>query len=43
MDSYLAKYSNRYDKWLQKNEIAYMSRVLPIHREPVKNNSKVFD
>jgi len=30
MDSYLKKYSNRYDKWLSEKKIAYSSRVIPI-------------
>lgn len=32
MDSYLTKYSNRYDKWLRETDLAYTSRVIPIKK-----------
>ncbi|MCP4671850.1 MAG: 4Fe-4S dicluster domain-containing protein [Desulfobacula sp.] len=32
MDSYLTKYSNRYDRWLREGKIAYTSRVIPIEK-----------
>jgi ferredoxin len=32
MDSYLTKYSNRYDRWLGNSKIAYTSRVIPINK-----------
>jgi len=32
MDSYLTKYSNRYDKWMSKTKIGFTSRVIPIKK-----------
>jgi len=32
MDSYLTKYSNRYDRWLREGKIAYTSKVIPIRK-----------
>ena len=32
MDQYLLKYSNRYDRWLREDKIAYTSRVIPIEK-----------
>jgi Pyruvate/2-oxoacid:ferredoxin oxidoreductase delta subunit len=32
MDSYLTKYSNRYDRCLRESKIAYTSRVIPIKK-----------
>lgn len=32
MDSYLTKYSNRYDRWMRESKIAYTSRVIPINK-----------
>ncbi len=32
MDSFLTKYSNRYDKWMRESKIAYTSRVIPINK-----------
>ncbi len=32
MDSYLTKYSNRYDKWMRETKIAYVSKVIPINK-----------
>ncbi|MCP3900666.1 MAG: hypothetical protein GY707_13230, partial [Desulfobacteraceae bacterium] len=30
MDSYLTKYSKRYDKWLQQGKVTFTSKVIPI-------------
>jgi Pyruvate/2-oxoacid:ferredoxin oxidoreductase delta subunit len=32
MDSYLTKYSDRYDRWFSESKIAYTSRVIPIKK-----------
>jgi len=31
MDSYLTKYSNRYDRWLNESKVAFTSKVIPIN------------
>ncbi len=32
MDSYLTKYSNRYDKWFQEGKVSFTSKVIPIEK-----------
>lgn len=32
MDSFLTKYSNRYDRWFSENKISFTSRVIPIKK-----------
>jgi len=32
MDSYLTKYSDRFDKWFREDKVAYTSRVIPIEK-----------